>query len=100
MPPMPPSRLAWSVLLLLPLSGCCTFARFFCGPDTTPWVSVRFETPRLAVQTLLEALRRDDPQIVYVSLSQRYLKELKVDLLTWDVAWPRIRDENAGLHVA
>jgi hypothetical protein len=100
MPPMPPSRLALSVLLLVPLSGCCTLARFFCGPDTTPWVSVRFETPRLAVQTLLEALRRDASQIVYTSFSQRYLKELGVDLLTWDVMWPRIREENPGLHVA
>src|SRR5262245_17230718 len=100
MPPMPPSRLAWSVLLLLPLSGCCTLARFFCGPDTTPWVSVRFETPRLAVQTLLEALRRDDPEIVYVSFSQAYQRHYAIDKMTFVTIWPRIREENRGLHVA
>ena len=100
MPPMPPSRLALSVLLLMPLSGCCTLARFFCGPDTTPWVSVRFETPRLAVSTLLEALRRDDPEIVCLSFSQAYMKRLKVDMTTIVVAWPRVREENPGLHVA
>ena len=100
MPPMPPSRLAWSILLLLPLSGCCTLARFFCGPDTTPWVSVRFETPRLAVMTLLEALRRDDPEIVCLSFSQEYRKRLKMDVLTVGLVWPRVREENPGLHVA
>jgi len=100
MPPMPPSRLALSVLLLLPLSGCCTLARFFCGPDTTPWVSVRFETPRLAVSTLLEALRRDDPEIVYLSFSVDYRKRVGMDMSTVVYVWPRVREENPGLHVA
>jgi hypothetical protein len=100
MPPMPPSRLALTVLLVLPLSGCCTLARFFCGPDTTPWVSVRFETPRLAVSTLLEALRRDDPEIVYLSFSVDYRKRVGMDVLTIRKVWPRVREENPGLHVA
>ena len=100
MPPMPPIRLAWSVLLLLPLSGCCAMARFFCGPDTTPWVSVRFETPRLAVMTLLEALRRDDPEIACLSFSLDYRRRLGVDMLTVVALWEQIREQNPGLHVA
>ena len=100
MPPMPPSRLPLFVLLLLPLSGCCAMARFFCGPDTTPWVSVRFETPRLAVQTLLEALRRDDPEIVCLSCSVAYRKQLGFDFMTAPVAWPRIREQNPAMHLA
>src|SRR5688572_13889449 len=95
-PPMPPSRLLLFALVL-PLSGCCSLARFFCGPDTTPWVSVRFETPRLAVMTLLEALRRDDPEIVYVSFSQRYQRHHAIDVTTFKILWPRIREENQGL---
>ena len=100
MPPMPPTSLSLSVLLLLPLSGCCSLSRFFCGPDTTPWVSVRFETPRLAVQTLLEALRRDDPEIVCLSFSLAYRKQLGFDMLIARRMWPTIREQNPGLHVA
>ncbi len=100
MPPMRVSSLSLLVLVLLPLSGCCSLSRFFCGPDRTPWVSVRYETPQLAVKTLLEALRRDDWEIVCLSLSQAYQQRLGLDQMTARVVGPRIREQNPGLHVA
>lgn len=86
--------------LSLPLSGCCSMARFFCGPDRTPWVSVDYTSPEKAVRTLLEALRRDEPEVVYLSLSNDYRRQLGVDATTMQLAWPKIRAENPGLHVA
>lgn len=95
---MRPASLA--VVLLLPLSSCCSFARFFCGPDRTPWVSIDYTTPELATRTLIEALRRDEPEIIYLSLSNDYRKRLGLDSTTMRLAWPRITEENPGLHVA
>jgi hypothetical protein len=94
------ASLALSLLWLLPLSGCCSFARFFCGPDRTPWISVDYSSPEKAARTLLEALRRDEPEVVYLSLSHDYRKRLGVDATTVQLAWPKIRDANPGLHVA
>lgn len=87
-------------VLLLPLGGCCSLARFFCGPDKTPWVSIDYGSPEAACATLLEALRRDDPEIVYRSLSLRYQRSLGIDKLSAELAWPKIREQNPGLHVA
>ena len=85
---------------LLPTGGCCSFARFFCGPDKTPWVSVEFDAPESAVRTFLEALRRDDPDVLYLSLSDGYRQRLGIDLMAVNVAWERFREQNPGLHVA
>ena len=87
-------------LAFVPLAGCCSFARFFCGPDRTPWISVDFTTPEHAVRTLLEALRRDDPDVVYLCLSEGYKQRLGVDLAVAQLAWPRLREQNPGLYVA
>ncbi len=84
---------------LLPLAGCCSMARFFCGPDRSPWISVNFDTPEAAVATLLEAIRRDEPQIVYLSLAHEYRKRLGLDALLAQLAWVKLRQENPGLHV-
>ena len=88
------------ILLLLPLQGCCTLARFFCGPDRSEWVSIDWSTPQKAVATLLESLRRDNPQILYDSLSESYRRELGITSMTAELVWPRFRDANPGLHVA
>ena len=49
---MPRSLLPALVLCaLLPTGGCCSFARFFCGPDKTPWVSVDFDAPGMMLYT-------------------------------------------------
>jgi hypothetical protein len=89
-----------AMLAALPLAGCCTMARFFCGPDRTPWVSVDYSTPEATVRTLLEALRREVPEIVYECLADAYAQQLGVDQMTVQLAWPRIVEQNPGLHVA
>lgn len=92
--------LALALVCSLPLGSCCSFARFFCGPDRTPWVSVDYASPESAVRTMLEALRRDDPDIVYQSLSDGYRQRHGLDLMSVQVFWERFRDANPGLHVA
>lgn len=88
-------------LWLSPLSGCCSLARFFCGPDTTPWISERYDTARNAAQTLFEAIRRDDAEVVFLCLSQSCRKRFGIaDSIEARVAWSRIRDQVPGLHVA
>jgi len=84
---------------LLPLGSCCSLSRFFCGPDRTPWVSVEFDSPAKAVKTLLEAIRRDEPEVVYLCLSTDYRRRLGLDAATVQLAWQRIREANPGLHV-
>jgi len=84
----------------LPLPGCCSLARLFCGPDRTPWISVDFATPEAAARTLLEALRRDEPEIVYRALSHAYRDRLGLDQAAAVLAWQKIRADNPGLHVA
>lgn len=88
-------------LSLSPLSGCCSLARFFCGPDTTPWISERYDTARNAAQTLFEAIRRDDAEVVYLCLSQSCRKRFGIgDSIEARVAWARFREQVPGLHVA
>lgn len=75
-------------------------ARLLCGPDRSPWISQSFDTPQRAAQTLFEAIRRDDPDVVYLCLSTAYRRRLGLDGLTLPVFWARFRDQNPGLHVA
>jgi len=94
-------RLAAALFLAaLPLQGCCSVARAWCGPDETPWISVEFGTPQLATRTLLEALRRDDPQVVYDALADDLREQLGLDGLSVELAWPKIRAQYPYLHVA
>jgi hypothetical protein len=96
-------RLASILLLapaLAPLTGCCSFARFFCGPDRTKWVSVDYSSPKATTRTFLEALRRDSPEEVYHCLSQGFLNSHELDHATAIVAWDRVREQAPGLHVA
>ena len=83
-----------------PLSGCCSLARFFCGPDRSEWVSERYDTPRQTVQTLFEAIRRDDAEVVYLCLAKSCRQRLGLDGLTTQIAWERLREKVPGLHVA
>lgn len=98
--PMRPLQIAALALLSLPLAGCCSMARLFCGPDTSPWVSVDFRTPELAVRTFLEALRRDDPEVLYQALSTRLRAELGVNGGRTQMIWPKIKEQYSGLHMA
>lgn len=98
-PNMRPLPLLLLCSSMLPLQGCCSLARLFCGPDRSPWISVRYDTPERAVATLLEAIRRDEPQIVYLSLADEYRKRLGLDAAIAQLAWAKLREENPGLHV-
>jgi hypothetical protein len=84
---------------LLALPGCCSLARFFCGPDTTPWVSVAYDTPEATLATLLEAIRRDNAREVYFCLSRAYKDAHGLNSITATVAWERLRAEIPGLHL-
>jgi len=84
----------------LPLTGCCSLARLFCGPDQSRWVSVDFQSPELAVRTFLEALRRDNATVAYECLSGRFRESLGIDESMTRLIWPKIREQNPGLHLA
>lgn len=89
-----------TALLALPLQSCCSLARLFCGPDKSEWVSARFDTPELTVRTFLEALRRDDPGVVYDCLSGPLRAHLGINKGTTKLIWPKLREEVPGLHLA
>ena len=93
-------QLAIFALFALSLQGCCSFARLFCGPDRSPWVSVSFDTPEQTLRTFLEALRRDHPEVAYQCLSKSFRKELDIDQFTVNLAWAKIREQTPGLHLA
>jgi hypothetical protein len=84
----------------LPTPSCCSLARFWCGPDRTPWISVDYSTPEAAARTLLEALRRDDAEAVYKVMSAGCRRQHGLDYTTTIFGWPQFRDANPGLHVA
>lgn len=88
------------LVLTLPQASCCTMARLFCGPDRTAWVPIDFETPEHAVRTMLEALRRDEPEVLYQCLSQDYRRRKGLDSAAVAVAWDQIRKDNPALHLA
>lgn len=88
------------MLLTLPTGGCCTLARWFCGPDTSPWVSVSYDTPAATLQTFLEAIRRANPDQIYLCFGQRFKEQRGIDNLVSNMAWERLQREVPGLHLA
>jgi hypothetical protein len=97
---MRPTPLSLLLCSALPLSGCCSLSRLFCGPDDSPWISQRLDTPQRTVQTFFEAIRRDEPEAIWLCLGESYRRRLGLDSMTLRLAWERIRDQNPGLHVA
>lgn len=90
-----------AALALASLGGCCTIAGWFCGPDRSRWVSQRYETPDAALTTFLEAIRRDRPDVVCESLSERAKQNYGLaGVLECAVAWERMKAEVPGLHLA
>jgi hypothetical protein len=71
-----------ALLALLPLllgcGGCCSLARLFCGPDTSGWEQIAYDTPTQTLATFLAALRRDNFEQVRRSLTERYQDELGI----------------------
>jgi len=100
---MPPLRLVAvlpALTALLPLSGCCTLARLFCGPDKSPWVQAVYDTPEHTLQTFLEALRRDNPDKVFSCLAKSYRELHGIDPIVAAKAWERLHQEVPYLHLA
>jgi len=93
-------RASLLLLPMAPLSGCCSLARLFCGPDRAPWVSVRWREPRDTVRTVLEAVRRADTRVLYDALGDAYKKRLGIDSeMTMDQVWKILQDRVTGIHL-
>jgi hypothetical protein len=80
-------------------AGCCSLAAWWCGPDRSRWVSVDYTTPRLALDTFLEAIRRDRPIEVVESLSETLKERLGLaGIAEGTIAWQRLR-ETGPIHL-
>lgn len=89
------------VVCLMGLQSCCSLARVFCGPDRSAWVPQDFDTPRHTGQTFFEALRREDPEVLFLCLAPTYRHRLGItDSMVARLAWERFREQNPYLHVA
>lgn len=86
-------------LLAMPLGGCCTMARFFCGPDTSPWVPIAYDSAEATLRTFLEAVRRNQPSVVYGCLSPGFKRQHGLDGLLVQAAWERLEAQVPGLHL-
>ncbi len=99
-PLAPHLRGALALALALPSSGCCSLARWWCGPDRSHWVSVAYDTPEQALDTFREAVKRDRPKEIYESLSDSFKKEHRLQgSLEAAVAWERLKERFSGLHL-
>lgn len=89
------------VTSLASLQGCCSLSRLFCGPDRSVWVPQQFDTPRHTAQTLFEALRREDPEVLFLCLAPAYRHRLGIgDSMVARLAFDRFLEQNPYLHVA
>jgi len=76
-------------------------ARLFCGPDRSEWVPIAFTTPKATMKTLLEAIRRDNPDVVFRCLGDDYKRTHGgTETVGFSVAWDRLKAETPGLHLA
>ena len=88
------------LLLLSTLPGCCALATMLCGPDSSAWISERYDTPELTIATFREAVRRNDEAVIARCFSERF-KEREglhgsVDIA---VVWDRMSEEIFGLRL-
>ncbi|MEQ1633317.1 MAG: hypothetical protein ABL997_13150 [Planctomycetota bacterium] len=93
------ARLVLLTVCVLPLGGCCSMARLFCGPDRSAWVPVSYDSPAATLATFLEAVRRDDSAKVYESLAASFKAQHGLDGMVVNAAWERLRNEVTGLHL-
>jgi hypothetical protein len=94
------SLLASVVPLLLPLTGCCTFWGFFCGPDLSRWVNVSFASSNDCLNTLKEAIRRDRTDVIYLCLAEDLKEREQIGWLEFEVWWAKLKKQTPGLHLA
>ncbi len=75
-------------------------ARLFCGPDKSEWISESYATPTATVKTVLEAIRRDDPDVMYRAFSESFKASNGFDNMTYKLAWEQLKETIPGLHLA
>ena len=93
-------RAALTLALLLPVGGCCSLARLFCGPDRTPWVSIDYTTHAAALATFMEAVRRDRPDVLFDSLSRDFRQAQGIPgKAEMAVVWEKLQQQITGLHM-
>ena len=91
---------ALATSLLLPLGGCCDLALLLCGPDTSRWVRIDYETPDAGLATFMEAVRRDNTQIIYESLSTAFKEQQDLPgELEATIGWERMKQQFSGVHL-
>lgn len=97
-------RVAAAILLLVPLSSCCSISQgltaIFCGTNTDPFVEKSWITPDAARQTLLGAISRDDPTTIYECLGPDLKERMGVGEVEVVIAWRKIQEQVPGIHIA
>ncbi len=74
-------------------------ARFFCGPDDSEWVSQDFTSPEATLATFREAFRRDNPDGLYLSLSEDLKRSYGLDGMTAQVGYEELKNQVTGVHL-
>jgi hypothetical protein len=89
------------LLLLLPLlcGGCCSLARLFCGPDTSDWEQIAYDTPQHTLATFLAAIRRDNAEQARRCMSAAYQERHDLNGPAWQLAWQQLRRDNPYLYM-
>ncbi|MDP6929948.1 MAG: hypothetical protein QF412_09635 [Planctomycetota bacterium] len=96
-----PAILALAATLpLLSAGGCCTFTRLWCGPDDSRWISRSFRTPKKALSTFLEAIRRDQPKVIYDCLGEDFKRRQNLPgPMHAALGWQKIKEQTPAIHL-
>jgi hypothetical protein len=92
--------LALSCFLAFPTTGCCSLFAVLCGPDRSQWISESYATPEEALRTFMEAVRRDQPRVVWEALSQGYRERLGIPgSFEAALVWEKLKEQTPGIHL-
>ena len=81
-------------------SGCCTALRFFCGPDRSEWVTIDYASPRKSLDTVMEAIRRANGDVLWESMTETLKQQLGIPgRLEASLVIDRVREEVPGFHL-
>ncbi len=73
---------------------------YFCGPDQGRWVVRDYRTPESALETFLEAVRREHTQTIAEALSEDAKRAYGLTgIFETTLAWERLKTEVPGLHL-
>lgn len=73
---------------------------YFCGPDQSRWVVRDYRTPESALETFLEAVRREHTQTIAEALSEDAKRAYGLTgIFETTLAWERLKTEVPGLHL-